>query len=89
MCLSVCLSGWQFNYCLQIPGASFNCLLNVELSQPCSIIGRFKKVGTNVPSKLFVRGAHTGKLGAHINVPSKNVFCTYFIHVIPNWDEFW
>jgi len=43
--------------------------------------------------------AHTGretdararKPGAPINVrnvPSKNVFCTYFTHVIPNSDEF-
>ena len=47
----------------------------------------------NVPSKLWVctkvmRHAHTRKLGAHINVPSKNVFCTYFIHFIPKSDEF-
>src|SRR6218665_1838446 len=31
---------------------------------------------------------HTRKLGAHINVSSKNVFCTYFMHVITNSDEF-
>jgi len=36
-----------------------------------------------------VRQAHTRKLRVHKNVPSKNVFCTYFIHVIPNSDEFW
>jgi len=39
--------------------------------------------------------AHTGRetsapknSSAHIYVPSKYVFCTYFIHVIPNSDEF-
>ena len=37
----------------------------------------------NVPSKV-VRRAHTRELGAHINVSSKNDFCTYFIHIIPN-----
>ena len=34
-----------------------------------------------------VRRAHTRKLGAHINIPSKNIFSTYFIHVIPSTDE--
>src|SRR6218665_1780425 len=43
---------------------------------------------TIFPSKLcactqVVRRAHTRKLGVHINVPSKNAFCTYFIHTIP------
>ena len=44
---------------------------------------------TNVPSKLcahcartqVVRRAQTSKLGAHINVPSKNVFCAYFSYM--------
>jgi len=34
-----------------------------------------------------VTQAHTRRLGAHINAPSKNVFCRYFINVIPNSDE--
>ena len=48
-----------------------------------------------VPSKLcvcartqVVRQAHTRKFSVHINVPSKNVPCSHFIHVIPNSDEF-
>ena len=47
------------------------------------------------PSELWacartqvMRRAHTRKLGAHLNVSSKNPFCTYFIFVIPNSDEF-
>jgi len=36
----------------------------------------------------IVRRAHTRKLGAHINISSKNAFSTHFIHVIPNSDEF-
>ena len=35
-----------------------------------------------------MRRAHTRKLGAHINVPFNNVFCTHFMHVIPNSDLF-
>jgi len=34
-----------------------------------------------------MRRAHTRNLGAHINVPCKNVFRTYFIYVVPNVDE--
>src|SRR6218665_2678530 len=48
---------------------------------------------SNVPSKLCARTqvgrpAHTRKLGVRINVPSKNAFCTYTIHVNKNSDEF-
>ena len=40
-------------------------------------------------STQAVRQAHKRKLGAHINVPLKNV-CTYnFIHVDPNTGESW
>jgi len=45
-------------------------------------------VVVNIPFNAYTshETAHIRNLGAHINVPNmfKSVFCTHFIHVIPN-----
>jgi len=73
-------------------GTNYRRLVTLQISERILKIW----VAIDVPSKLcacartrVVRRAHTQKFGAHINVPSKNVFCTYFMHVIPNSNEFW